>query len=59
MCQCGYLGATHSLHEGHHVGSMYVQLSRDIEIFRISPRDSDFKLPFARIMVYLQEHMAF
>ncbi len=34
------------------------QLSRDTEITRMSPRDTDFKLPISRNMVYLQDHMA-
>ncbi len=54
-----FLDATHSSHEGsHHVGSVDVQLSRDTEITRMSPRDTGFKLPFSRYMVYLQDHMA-
>ncbi len=53
-----FLEAAQSLDESHHLGSMDVQLSRDTEITRMSPHDTDFKLPFSRYMVYLQDHMA-
>ncbi len=53
-----FLKATHSFHEGHHVGSMDVQSSRDKEIILIIRRDSEFKLSISRNMVYVQDHMA-
>ncbi len=53
-----FLEATPSSHERHNVGRKVVQLSRDTEITRMRPRDTDFKLPFSRYMVYLQDHMA-
>ncbi len=53
-----FLEATPSSHESCHVGRTDVQLSRDIEMIWICPRDTELELPIARNMVYFQDYMS-
>ncbi len=54
-----FLETSRSSHESHHVGTTVVQLSRDIEGMWISLRETEYKLPFSRNMVYFQDFLSY